>query len=108
MTPASFEERWLVLLYWPADFALVCASEIDELHRRHADLAAQGAQAVGAGQDVGPLGLGWTTRHGLSFPLLDDADHSLARALGLARRGTVGTVRATFVADPSGRIRWCG
>jgi alkyl hydroperoxide reductase subunit AhpC len=106
ITPASFEERWLVLLYWPADFALVCASEIDELHCRHSELVAQGAQAVGAGQEIGPIGLGWTTRQGLSFPLLDDSDQSLALALGLVRRGTVGTVRATFVADPSGRIRW--
>jgi lipoyl-dependent peroxiredoxin subunit C len=106
VTPGSFPDRWLVVLYWPADFALVCASEIDELHRRHADLVAQGAQAVGAGQDIGPLGLGWAARQGLGFPLLDDAEQSLARALGLVRRGTAGTVRATFVADPSGRIRW--
>jgi lipoyl-dependent peroxiredoxin subunit C len=106
VTPASFPDRWLVLLYWPADFALVCASEIDELHRRHADLVAQGAQAVGAGQDLGPLGLGWAARQGLRFPLLDDADQSLATALGLVRRGDGGSVRATFVADPKGRIRW--
>src|SRR5262249_54228394 len=75
-------------------------------HRRHAELVAQGAQAVGVGQEIGPIGLGWTTRQGLSFPLLDDTDQSLARALGLVRRGRVGTVRATFVADPSRRIRW--
>jgi peroxiredoxin (alkyl hydroperoxide reductase subunit C) len=106
LTPASFPDRWLVLLYWPAEFALVCASEIDELHRRYADLAAQGAQAVGAAQDVGPLGLGWAAHQSLAFPLLDDADQTLARALGLVRRGAVSTLRATFVADPSGRIRW--
>ena len=106
VTPASFPDRWLVLLYWPTDLALVCASEIDEIHRRHADLVAQGAQAVGAGQDIGPLGLGWAARQGLRFPLLDDAEQSLARALGLVRHGDGGNIRATFVADPSGRIRW--
>jgi alkyl hydroperoxide reductase subunit AhpC len=106
VTSASFPGRWLVLLYWPTDFALVCASEIDEIHRRHADLVAQGAQAVGAGQDLGPLGLGWAARQGLRFPLLDDAEQSLASALGLVRSGDGGNVRATFVADPSGRIRW--
>jgi peroxiredoxin (alkyl hydroperoxide reductase subunit C) len=106
VTSASFPDRWIVLLYWPADFALVCASEIDELHRRHGDLVAQGAQAVGAGQDIGPLGLGWAARQGLGFPLLDDGDLKLARSLGLAKRSKdVGTLRATFVADPSGRIR---
>ena len=106
VTSTSFPDRWLVLLYWPADFALACASEIDELHRRHVDLVAQGAQALGAGQDLGPLGLGWAAGQGLRFPLLDDADQSLASALGLARHGNGSTVRATFVADPTGRIRW--
>jgi lipoyl-dependent peroxiredoxin subunit C len=106
VTPASFPDRWLVLLYWPADLALVCASEIDEIHRRHEDLVAQGAQAVGAGQDLGPLGRGWTAHQGLRFPLLDDGERSLASALGLVRRGDGGSIRATFVADPSGRIRW--
>jgi lipoyl-dependent peroxiredoxin subunit C len=106
VTRASFPDRWLVLLYWPTDLALVCASEIDEIHRRHADLVAQGAQAVGAGQDIGPLGLGWAARQGLRFPLLDDAEQSLAMALGLVRHGDGGNIRATFVADPSGRIRW--
>jgi peroxiredoxin (alkyl hydroperoxide reductase subunit C) len=107
VTAASFPDRWIVLLYWPADFALVCASEIDELHRRHGGLVAQGAQAIGAGQDIGPLGLGWAARQGLGFPLLDDGDLTLARSLGLAKRAKdLGTLRATFVADPAGRIRW--
>jgi lipoyl-dependent peroxiredoxin subunit C len=106
VTPASFPDRWLVLLYWPADFALVCASEIEEIHRRHADLVVRGAQAVGAGSDLGPPELGWAARQGLRFPLLDDAQQSLAQSLGLVRRGDRGSTRATFVADPSGRIRW--
>ncbi len=106
LTPASFPDRWLVLLYWPADFALVCASEMEELHRRHADLLAQGAQALGAGQEMGPFRRGLAGREGLGFPLLDDGNQALASALGLLRRGDSGTVRAMFVADPSGRIRW--
>ncbi len=106
VTPASFPGQWLVLLYWPAEFPLVCASEIEELHRRHADLVAQGAQALGAGREMGPFRRGWAGREGLSFPLLDDGGQELAGALGLVRRGDGGTVRATFVADPSGRIRW--
>jgi peroxiredoxin (alkyl hydroperoxide reductase subunit C) len=106
LTPASFPGQWLVLLYWPADLPLVCASEIEELHRRHVDLLAQGAQALGAGREMGPFRRGWAGRDGLGFPLLDDGEQDLARALGLARGQGGSTVRATFVADPSGRIRW--
>jgi len=104
VTPASFPGQWLVLLYWPVDFALVCASEIEELHRRQQDLVTLGAQAVGAGRELGPLAQGATSAS-LSFPLLDDGKGALAKALGLARKGR-GALRATFVADPSHRIRW--
>lgn len=105
VTPDAFPGRWLLLVYWPLDFALVCASEIEELHRRHPDLLAHGAQAVGAGQGLGSLGRDGAAHHDLRFPLLDDGNRELAEALGIGN-GEGGALRATFIADPARRIRW--
>jgi alkyl hydroperoxide reductase subunit AhpC len=103
LSPASFPGRWIVLLYWPVDAALVSASEVEEVHRRHQDLAALGAQALGAGRKLGALPHSVDPRS-LAFPLLDDRDGTLGRALGLVRKGR-SSLRATFVADPERRIR---
>jgi alkyl hydroperoxide reductase subunit AhpC len=103
ISPSSFPGQWLVLLYWPVDFALACASEVEEVHRRQQELVALGAQALGVGRKLGSLPHGYDPRT-LSFPLLDDRDGALGRTLGLVRKGR-GALRAMFVADPTHRIR---
>ena len=103
IAPVSFPGQWIILLYWPVDFALVCASESEEVHRRYRDLVALGAHAIGVGRKLGALPHGLDPA-GLSFPLLDDRSGALGRTLGLVRKGR-GALRATFVADPAREIR---
>ena len=62
---------------------------------------------IGVGQGLAPLARR-REREGdaLPFPLLDDGGRHLAAALGLLQRGDGCAVRATFIADPDGTIRW--
>jgi hypothetical protein len=64
---------------------------------------ALGAHAIGVGRKLGDLPHG-ADPAALSFPLLDDRGGALGRRLGLVRKGR-GALRATFVADPTHRIR---
>ncbi len=106
----SFEGKWLVLFYWPMDFTFVCPTEIAEFGRRNRDFADRGAQVLGASTDTHFVHLAWRKDHAdlrdLPFPMLADTKRELAEALGILHKQEGVPLRATFIVDPEGVIRW--
>ncbi|HEY7515556.1 MAG TPA: peroxiredoxin [Vicinamibacteria bacterium] len=106
----SFEGKWLVLFYWPMDFTFICPTEIAEFGRRHRDFADRGAQVLGASTDTHFVHLAWRKDHedlqNLPFPMLADTKRELALELGILHKQDGVALRATFIVDPEGTIRW--
>jgi alkyl hydroperoxide reductase subunit AhpC len=106
----SFPAQWLVLFYWPMDFTFICPTEIAEFGRRNADFKDRGAQVLGASTDTHFVHLAWRKSHedlkGLPFPMLADTKRELASALGILHKQDGVALRATFIVDPEGVIRW--
>ncbi|HSB60883.1 MAG TPA: redoxin domain-containing protein [Vicinamibacteria bacterium] len=91
--PESSGGKWLLVLYWPRDFAQ--PDGLGEL-RRHPVLTGGGVQALGVSSADHPVDAG-------PFPILADARRELGRALGLPMGGAL---RASYLVDPEGIIRW--
>ena len=92
----------VVLLFYPGDETLVCTRQFCSYRDRAEDFAALDATAVGiSGRDVASK-QSFTEHHGLTVPLLADADHKVAKAYGVYSR--LGTKRATFIVDPDGKV----
>ena len=110
ITNASYPGKWLVLFFWPMDFTFVCPTEIAEFGKRNADFAARGAQVLGGSIDTHFVHLGWRTSHpdlrDLPFPMLADTKRELSEALGILHTEAGVDLRATFIVDPEGAIRW--
>jgi peroxiredoxin (alkyl hydroperoxide reductase subunit C) len=110
ITNASHPGKWLVLFFWPMDFTFVCPTEIAEFGRRAQDFAARGAQILGASIDSQYVHLAWREAHPrlkeLPFPMLADVKRELVSALGVLHRKEGVPLRATFLVDPGGTIRW--
>jgi lipoyl-dependent peroxiredoxin subunit C len=110
ITQASYPGRWLVLFLWPMDFTFVCPTEIAEFGRRAADFAARDAQVLGASTDTHYVHLAWRREHPalreLPFPMLADTKRELSTALGILHKEDGVPLRATFIVDPDGVIRW--
>jgi peroxiredoxin (alkyl hydroperoxide reductase subunit C) len=110
LTDQSFKDKWLVLFYWPMDFTFICPTEIAEFGRRNADFADRGAQVLGASTDTHFVHLAWRKDHddlrALPFPMLADTKRDLATALGILHKDDGVALRATFIVDPEGVIRW--
>jgi alkyl hydroperoxide reductase subunit AhpC len=106
----SFPGQWLVLFYWPMDFTFICPTEIAEFGRRNGDFKDRGAQVLGASTDTHFVHLAWRKSHddlkGLPFPMLADTKRELASALGILHKQEGVALRATFIVDPEGVIRW--
>ena len=104
------EGRWTCMFWWPKDFTFVCPTEIvafndafDEFKKRNCDL-------IGASTDSEFVHLAWRQSHeglkGLKFPMLADTSKGLAKKLGILTKGEKIAYRATFIIDPTGKVRW--
>lgn len=106
----SFAGKWLVLFYWPMDFTFVCPTEIAEFGRRDGDFSDRDAQVLGASTDSHFVHLAWRKDHedlrDLPIPMLADTKRELAQALGILHKEEGVALRATFIVDPEGVIRW--
>jgi peroxiredoxin (alkyl hydroperoxide reductase subunit C) len=109
----SYQGRWLMLFFHPADFTPVCTSEFVRLAQLHEAFAAAGCALLGVSADSVYAHLAWVAdieqRFGvrIPFPLVEDSAMLISQAYGLLdeRSGSSATVRASFVIDPAGIVR---
>jgi peroxiredoxin (alkyl hydroperoxide reductase subunit C) len=110
ITHASHPGKWRVLFFWPMDFTFVCPTEIAEFGRMNKEFAERDAQVLGASTDTHYVHLAWRQAHpdlkNLPFPMLADTRRELSTALGVLHRTEGVALRATFIVDPEGVIRW--
>jgi alkyl hydroperoxide reductase subunit AhpC len=110
LSDKSYEGKWLVLFFWPKDFTFVCPTEIAEFNRAEKDFRDREAQLLGVSIDSEFVHLAWRKNHDdlrqLKFPMLSDIKRELSVALGVLHKEEGVPLRATFIVDPQGVIRW--
>ena len=110
LTQGSYTGKWLVLFAWPMDFTFVCPTEIAEFGKKTADFADRDAQVLGMSTDSHFVHAAWRRDHvdlrNLPFPMLADTKRELSTALGILHKQDGVCLRATFIVDPQGIIRW--
>jgi peroxiredoxin (alkyl hydroperoxide reductase subunit C) len=110
ITGESHPDRWKVLFFWPMDFTFVCPTEIAAFGKRERDFKDRDAQVLGASTDTQFVHLAWRKSHpdlkDLPFPMLADTRRELSSALGILHKTEGVPLRATFLVDPHGIIRW--
>ncbi len=106
----DYPGKWLVVFAWPMDFTFVCPTEIAEFGKRCADFADRDAQVLGLSTDTEYVHLAWRNTHpdlkNLPFPMLADTKRELCDSLGILAPDEGVALRATFLVDPHGIIRW--
>jgi peroxiredoxin (alkyl hydroperoxide reductase subunit C) len=110
LTHGSHPGKWRVLFFWPMDFTFVCPTEIAEFGRTNAEFVKRQAQVLGVSTDTQYVHLAWKQSHPdlkkLPFPMVADTKRELSTALGVLHKGAGVALRATFIVDPGGVIRW--
>ena len=106
----SYAGKWLVLFSWPMDFTFVCPTEIAEFGKMNAEFADRDAQVLGMSTDTHYVHLAWRRDHedlrSLPFPMVADTRRELSAALGILHKEAGVPLRATFIVDPEGVIRF--
>ena len=98
----------VLVVFYPLAFSGVCAGELDDLRRHHAEFAALGTTVLAVSVDSVFALRTWSDAEDFPFRLLSDfwphgrvaQDYGVFDAdRGVARRGT-------FLVDPAGTVRW--
>ena len=110
LTARSFPGKWQIYFFWPKDFTFVCPTEIAGFGKLAPEFAARDAQVLGASIDSEYVHLAWRDVHpdlrDLPFPMIADLKRELSSALGILERNEGVALRATFIVDPEGVIRF--
>jgi len=102
--------KWKVVFFWPKDFTFVCPTEIAAFGKLHKDFTERDAVVYGVSTDSEFVHLAWRQNHAdlrtLPFPMLADLKRELSAALGILDKAEGVPLRATFIVDPEGIIRF--
>jgi alkyl hydroperoxide reductase subunit AhpC len=102
--------KWKVVFFWPKDFTFVCPTEIAAFGKLNREFNDRDAVLYGASTDSEFVHLAWRQNHAdlkaLPFPMLADLKRELSQSLGILDKAEGVCLRATFIVDPDGVIRF--
>ncbi|MEX1108515.1 MAG: peroxiredoxin [Dongiaceae bacterium] len=106
----SDKGKWKIFFFWPKDFTFVCPTEIAAFGKLNDDFQDRDAVVYGASTDSEFVHLAWRQSHedlkDLPFAMLADIKRELSSALGIIDQREGVCLRATFIVDPEGVIRF--
>lgn len=96
----------VVLFFYPAAMTTGCTAESCHFRDLAAEFAQTGAQRLGISADAVDKQREFSTKYSFDYPLLSDADGTVAGRYGVKRRfGPIPVKRKTFVIGPDGIIK---
>jgi peroxiredoxin (alkyl hydroperoxide reductase subunit C) len=102
-------DRWLVLLFYPADFTFVCPTELAAMADEQARLDELEADVISISTDTVYAHKAWHDSSPLvgriAFPMGADPTGEVSRAFGVYDEQTGLAIRATVLIDPDGIVR---
>jgi peroxiredoxin (alkyl hydroperoxide reductase subunit C) len=110
VTKESYDGKWLVVFAWPKDFTFICPTEITGFNDVEREFRDRDAQLLGLSIDSEFVHLAWRRSREdmgrVAFPWLADIKRELTAALGILDKSEGVALRATFIVDPQGVIRF--
>jgi alkyl hydroperoxide reductase subunit AhpC len=104
---SSFQGKWLVLFFYPADFTFICPTEVTGFSKLAEDFSAEGAAILGVSVDSIDSHRSWAEElGGLEYPLLSDESKTLSRSYGVLDEKEGVSLRATFIINSAGVISY--
>jgi peroxiredoxin Q/BCP len=105
-----YKGQWVLLYFYPKDDTPGCTKEACALQSRLTAIKKLGAEVLGVSKDGVKSHEKFAKKYKLEFPLLADEDTKVNEMYGVWQEKTfmgrkyMGTVRASFLIDPKGKI----
>lgn len=100
------EKKWTILVFYPADFTFVCATEFAALSELYDKFKEFGAEIITVSTDTKFVHLAWqrdeTMLKNAAYPMGADRSGHVSKLFGVYNEETGLDLRGTFVISPEG------
>jgi len=106
---SDYKGKWLVLLFYPADFTFVCPTELEEAADSYEDFKKENAEILSVSTDTAFVHKAWHDNSPaikkIKYPMIADPTGNICRQFNtyLAEEGL--SLRGSFIIDPDGILR---
>lgn len=106
---SGMKGKWVVLLFYPADFTFVCPTELEEAAEKYEEFQKLGAEVFSISTDTVYSHKAWhdTSKaiNKIKYPMLADPTGKVCREMGTYIEEEGLSLRATFIIDPDGVLK---
>lgn len=109
----DYKGQWLILLFYPYDFSIVCPTEILALSEIYEEFQALNTEILGVCTDSIYSHRAWLNTpqdengiEGTKFLLASDSTHQVSEAYGVLTEEKGAALRGLFIIDPEGILQY--
>ncbi len=106
---SDYRGKWVVLLFYPADFTFVCPTELAEAADYYEQFKKVGAEILSVSTDTAFVHKAWHDESPaigkIKYPMAADPTAKLSRLFGTYIESDGLSWRATFIIDPDGVLK---
>lgn len=106
---SDFKGKWVVLLFYPADFTFVCPTELEEAAELYEEFKKSGAEVLSVSTDTHYVHKAWHDTSPaikkIKFPMVADPSGNICREFGTYIEQEGLSLRGSFIIDPDGVLK---
>ena len=103
---SDYRGKWLVLIFYPADFTFICPTELEEAANYYEEFKKLGAEILSISTDTVYVHKAWHDQSPaiskVKYPMLADPTGRLCREFGTYLEEEGLSLRGSFIIDPDG------
>lgn len=106
---ADYRGKWVVVMFYPADFTFICPTELEEMAGLYDDFKKLGAEVFSVSTDTVYAHKAWhdqsPTIKNVKFPMLADPTGNLSKEFGVYIEEEGLALRGSFIINPDGILK---
>lgn len=105
---SGYRGKWLVLIFYPADFTFICPTELEEAAENYKEFEKLGAEVMSVSTDTVFVHKAWHDHSPaikkIKFPMLADPTGKFCREFGTYIEEEGLSLRGSFIIAPDGKL----
>ena len=106
---SDYKGKWVVVVFYPADFTFVCPTELEETADLYPKFQAAGAEVISVSTDTAFVHKAWRDASPaikkIKYPMGADPTGAVSRQFGVYIDEEGLALRGTFIIDPNGVLK---
>jgi len=106
---SNYKGKWVVLIFYPADFTFVCPTELEDAANHYEEVKALGGEILSISTDTAFSHKAWHDSSPaiskIKYPMLADPTGKVSRLFGTYIEDEGLSLRGTFIIDPEGFLK---